>query len=223
LHRPDEFSFQRLRTQIVVLDYPRPQGVNSHRGEVSLKPVRQLWIPDHQVVEGVGGEIVHPALNPLLTDGRSKGQHQECRTRLGEFPRQGGNQGSRAAGLGGSPRLGKGQQAQGGVAHKEYRMVGMPEPAQISPDHEGENDRQQGTEQREEREEEPFHGAVERPLAITAGASVRCDRREAPGPFLDPMTESLPSLNEKIGHVILSGGIGAQDHENGWRRREWVK
>ncbi|MEN9677622.1 MAG: hypothetical protein RIS76_3518, partial [Verrucomicrobiota bacterium] len=33
----------------------------------------------------------------------------------------------------------------------------------------------------------------------------------------------LPSLNEKIGHVILSGGIGAQDHENGWRRREWVK
>ena len=88
-------------------------------------------------------------------------------------------------------------------------MVGTLEPADITPDHEGKNDCEQGTEQREEREEQKFHGAAQCPLAITAGALVRDDLREAPGPFLDAMPKSLPSLNQKIRHVILADGVGA--------------
>jgi hypothetical protein len=36
------------------------------------------------------------------------------------------------------------------------------------------------------------------------------------------MTEGLPSSNQKIRHVVLSGGISAQDHKDGWRSREWL-
>ncbi len=218
LHHPGEFPFQGFGIQIVVLDDPRPEALHGQRGELTLKPVRQLRIPDHEAVEGIGGVIVYPALDSLFTDEGRKGQHQECGTSLGEFMGQGGNGRAWNAGAGWPPRLGKGQQSQGSVAHNKHRMVGTLEPTQIASDHERENDCQQWTEHWEEREEETFQTTADDPLAITSGAAVHRDGREAPSPFLDRMTEGLPSLNQKIRHVILSGGISAQDHEDGWRR-----